>query len=322
MAFCKFCGKEIPEGGACDCAESIKDAAASAVEGLKEKAENAAGAVKDKAEDAAEAVKDKAEDAVEAAKDKAEDAAKAVKDKVEDVTEAVTDKAEDAVEAVKDKAEDVKEDVKDAAAEITKSDKKDKKEKKKKEKKSDANDGEGKKKGKTGAKVIAVLILAVLLILGLLIWSGINSIARKKPVKQYVKGINKTDIEMVMESIYPEEQIAVIKTGYSYDALDSEKSFKSNLESTGFKKAKVKFLEGEKLKDEDFDRAAEYYNSVSGGYGIDKAYRYKVEVTVKTKKGKQPPRTGYVTVVKLEDDDWKYLPYGDSSGLSTYFSLY
>ena len=309
MAFCKFCGKEIPEGGACDCAESIKDAAASAVEGLKEKAENAAGTVKDKAEDAAEAVKDKAEDAVEAAKDK-----------VEDVTEAVTDKAEDAVEAVKDKAEDVKEDVKDAAAEITKSDKK--KEKKKKEKKSDANDGEGKKKGKTGAKVIAVLILAVLLILGLLIWSGINSIARKKPVKQYVKGINKTDIEMVMESIYPEEQIAVIKTGYSYDALDSEKSFKSNLESTGFKKAKVKFLEGEKLKDEDFDRAAEYYNSVSGGYGIDKAYRYKVEVTVKTKKGKQPPRTGYVTVVKLEDDDWKYLPYGDSSGLSTYFSLY
>lgn len=312
MAFCKFCGKEIPEGGACDCAESIKDAAASAVEGLKEKAENAAEAVKDKAEDAAEAVKDKAEDA----KDKVEDAAKAVKDKVEDVTEAVTDKAEDAVEAVKDKAEDVK----DAAAEITKSDKK--KEKKKKEKKSDANDGEGKKKGKTGAKVIAVLILAVLLILGLLIWSGINSIARKKPVKQYVKGINKTDIEMVMESIYPEEQIAVIKTGYSYDALDSEKSFKSNLESTGFKKAKVKFLEGEKLKDEDFDRAAEYYNSVSGGYGIDKAYRYKVEVTVKTKKGKQPPRTGYVTVVKLEDDDWKYLPYGDSSGLSTYFSLY
>lgn len=316
MAFCKFCGKEIPEGGACDCAESIKDAAASVVEGLKEKAENAAGAVKDKAEDAAEAVKDKAEDAVEAAKDKVEDAAKAVKDRVEDVTEAVTDKAEDAVEAVKDKAEDVK----DAAAEITKSDKK--KEKKKKEKKSDANDGEGKKKGKTGAKVIAVLILAVLLILGLLIWSGINSIARKKPVKQYVKGINKTDIEMVMESIYPEEQIAVIKTGYSYDALDSEKSFKSNLESTGFKKAKVKFLEGEKLKDEDFDRAAEYYNSVSGGYGIDKAYRYKVEVTVKTKKGKQPPRTGYVTVVKLEDDDWKYLPYGDSSGLSTYFSLY
>jgi len=308
MAFCKFCGKEIPEGGACDCAESIKDAAASAVEGLKEKAENAAGAVKDKAEDAAEAVKDKAEDAVEAAKDKVEDAAKAVKDKVEDVTEAVTDKAED-----------VKKDVKDAAAEITKSDKK--KEKKKKEKKSDANDGEG-KKSKTGAKVIAVLILAVLLILGLLIWSGINSIARKKPVKQYVKGINKTDIEMVMESIYPEEQIAVIKTGYSYDALDSEKSFKSNLESTGFKKAKVKFLEGEKLKDEDFDRAAEYYNSVSGGYGIDKAYRYKVEVTVKTKKGKQPPRTGYVTVVKLEDDDWKYLPYGDSSGLSTYFSLY
>ena len=86
MAFCKFCGKEIPEGGACDCAESIKDAAASAVEGLKEKAENAAGAVKDKAEDAAEAVKDKAEDAVEAAKDKVEDAAKAVKDKVEDVT--------------------------------------------------------------------------------------------------------------------------------------------------------------------------------------------------------------------------------------------
>lgn len=294
MAFCKFCGKEIPEGGACDCAESVKDAAASAVKDLKDKAEATVEAAKDKVEDAAEAVKDKAE--------------------------AVKDKAEDAVEAAADKVEEIKDKAEDAVEEITKSDKKAKKEKKKKDKKDASSDG--KKTNKLGVKIVVVLILIALIAIALFVLNCVNSAARKKPVKQYVKGLNKCNVELILDSMYPEEYIALLKKRTGYDISDSEKSLKSNLDSMGFKKAKVKFIEAEKLKDDDFDRIAESYNISSDGYAVEKAYKLRVEVTLKTKKGKQPPRTGYMTVVKLDEGGWKYYPYSDSSGLSSYFSLY
>ena len=41
MAFCKYCGKQIPEGGSCDCpASKAQDAAKEEVSAVKEQAED------------------------------------------------------------------------------------------------------------------------------------------------------------------------------------------------------------------------------------------------------------------------------------------
>ena len=95
MAFCKFCGKQIPEGGTCDCAESKTAAEAT------EKVENAAETVKEEAAQAVENVKDKAADAAEAVKDKAEEAVNSA----EKVVNEVRSDAADAAKEVQQKAE-------------------------------------------------------------------------------------------------------------------------------------------------------------------------------------------------------------------------
>ena len=96
MAFCKFCGKQIPDGGSCDC-EAAKKAAETA-----EKAENAAEAVK---EDAAQAVETVKEEAAQAAETVKEEAAKAV-EKAEETAEKVEEKASEVVNEVRSDAVD------------------------------------------------------------------------------------------------------------------------------------------------------------------------------------------------------------------------
>ena len=58
MAYCKYCGKLIPEGGSCDCP------AAMAASEIKETAENAAESVKSEAAEAIQDVKEKASETI------------------------------------------------------------------------------------------------------------------------------------------------------------------------------------------------------------------------------------------------------------------
>ena len=61
MAFCKYCGKQIPEGGSCDCAAS------KSAEEVKETVEKEVNDAKDTAEKAADTVKDTASELKEKA---------------------------------------------------------------------------------------------------------------------------------------------------------------------------------------------------------------------------------------------------------------
>ncbi|MCR4796183.1 MAG: hypothetical protein K5898_13645 [Ruminococcus sp.] len=74
MAFCKFCGKQIPDGGSCDCAAS------KAEREVKEKVEKEVGNVQNTAEKAADSVADKAKDTAAELKEKAGDVADKVGD--------------------------------------------------------------------------------------------------------------------------------------------------------------------------------------------------------------------------------------------------
>ena len=81
MAFCKYCGKQIPEGGSCDCAgakaaEEVKDTVESGVN----TAENAVSEVKNEAAEAVSNVAEKAADAAQNAEQKAAEAVSGVAD--------------------------------------------------------------------------------------------------------------------------------------------------------------------------------------------------------------------------------------------------
>ena len=95
MAFCKFCGKQIPDGGACDCAAAKTAAAAS------EKAENTAEAVKEEAVQAVETVKEEAANTAETVKEEAAKAVEKVEEKVAEVTEKAEEKASEIVNEVR-----------------------------------------------------------------------------------------------------------------------------------------------------------------------------------------------------------------------------
>ena len=100
MAFCKFCGKQIPDGGACDC-EEAKKAAETA-----EKAENAAETVKEEAAQAAETVKEEAAKAVEKVEEKAAETVEKAEEKASEVVNEVRSDAVEAAQEAQQKAED------------------------------------------------------------------------------------------------------------------------------------------------------------------------------------------------------------------------
>lgn len=194
----------------------------------------------------------------------------------------------------------------------------DKKSKKKKKK-----DGE-----KSGKKIKVILILCliaalVIVILGFMLhWS----IERKKPVKNYVKGLNQSNAEMMVNAMYTTDFID--KTAgdlraqgkiWEDNIRDYGKAIQDEKESSGFKKAKVKFLGKEKVKGDMLSSLKGYYK-VFSGQDIKKAYKFDVEFTVKAKKGKNV-KTGVIYVVKTKDEGWKFCPLGDTTGLSDYFTL-
>lgn len=195
-----------------------------------------------------------------------------------------------------------------------------KKSKKKEKKKSDSG-SRGKK-----AKLIVILSLIALLVLGVLGLIMYSSYARKKPVKMYVKGLNRSNAELMVNAMYTTDFIEKMKTelrsqGKDWDdnIHDYGKALEDDKKSAGFKKAKLKILEGAKVKGDMLSALKGYYK-VFSGQDIKKAYRFSVEFTVKTKKEKSV-KTGVIYVVKTKEEGWKFCPLEDSTGLSEYFQL-
>lgn len=183
-------------------------------------------------------------------------------------------------------------------------------------------------KEKSGKKIKVILILclilaAALVILGFFIhWS----LERKKPVKQYIKGLNQSSAEMMVNAMYTQDYIDKMAGDlraqgkiWEDNIRDYGKAIQDEKESSGFKKAKIKFLDGEKVKGDMLSSLKGYYK-VFSGQDIKKAYKFDVEFTVKAKKGKNV-KTGVIYVVKTKDEGWKFCPLGDTTGLSDYFKL-
>jgi hypothetical protein len=167
------------------------------------------------------------------------------------------------------------------------------------------------KRGGTLKYIIA--ILAVVLIIALVIVIICASNSYKTPIKDLTKGIRKGNSQLLIESMYTESTAAELRLKAKDNGLTWEEYLKTNdkaIESTidglGIKRLKSEVLAKEKLSGSNFDNIEKYYKDT---YSADakKAYRVEVEFTYK-ENGEKKTVTGWLCVVKLKGDGWKYCP--------------
>ena len=167
------------------------------------------------------------------------------------------------------------------------------------------------KRGGTLKYIIA--ILAVVLIIALVIVIICASNSYKTPIKDLTKGIRKGNSQLLIESMYTESTAAELRLKAKDNGLTWEEYLKTNdkaIESTidglGIKRLKSEELAKEKLSGSNQDNIEKYYKDT---YNADakKAYRVEVEFTYK-ENGEKKTVTGWLCVVKLKGDGWKYCP--------------
>lgn len=157
--------------------------------------------------------------------------------------------------------------------------------------------------------VIAFLILILVGALAVFIMISINSY--KKPIKTLAKGITKADTELIIESMYTQTTEAAVRLKAQENGLawgdylkQNDKAIESSMKGLGIKRVKAKVLAKEKISGSNLDQIKEYYTRY---YGVDvkKAYRIEVDFTLKIN-GEKISKNGWLTVVKLKGEGWKY----------------
>lgn len=160
--------------------------------------------------------------------------------------------------------------------------------------------------------VIAVAVIAV----SVAVYAGLH--AYQKPFKNVVKGVNKADTLLLMEAIYPEDMITVKRinkkesgTAWKDYLKQNDDYIEKRMDDMGLKKAKYEIVAKEKISGSNFDDIENFYEDKYEA-DVKKAYRVEVNMTFKTRGGDETP-SGWICVVKLKDDGWKFCPeYSDS----------
>lgn len=164
------------------------------------------------------------------------------------------------------------------------------------------------------------IFVAVLIVLILIFVSGISSYlgnAYKIPLKKAVKGINRNNIQLILEQFMTEDMLEQYKekvTGeqdinwkeYCEDTNDGIEELKEYIEDDFGKRFKVsaKVVEAKDAKKREQRSIEEYCKSIDMECDIKKAYKLKTEITLK---GKDEEKTMKVWLysAKLKDEGWK-----------------
>ena len=330
MAFCKFCGKQIPDGGACDCeaskkaaetaekaenaAETVKDEAAKAVDTFKDEAAKTADAVKENAEKAVEKVEEKAAETVEKAENKA----------AEVINEARSDAAE-AAQNVQQTAENAAEQASGGFKQLSGADIA----KKVEGITNSINEKlpENVKKNKSLVYIAAGACAALLLCLILAVCSmggGANGTAKKYINNTYSKKGGKTFYSLML----PKAAIKELKEDDDFD--DMVDDFNDNIEDLiddldG--KATVpkfeKISRKEKMKKSQLNKAEDYFESICEMFDADddditvtQGYELKIKTKHKDEDGDVSHDKDTICVVKVKGDGWKVIP-ADADSISS-----
>lgn len=173
------------------------------------------------------------------------------------------------------------------------------------------------KKKKLSRKKSLVIILIVLI---LILVSGINSYfgnAYKIPLKRAIRGINKNNIELILEQFMTEDMLEDFKEKvtdkedidwkeYCENTNEGIEELKEYIEDDFGKRFKVsaKVIETKDAKKREKRNIEEYCESIDMECDIKKAYKLKTEITLK---GKDEEKTMKVWLysARLKNEGWK-----------------
>ena len=166
-----------------------------------------------------------------------------------------------------------------------------------------------------GLAMIGAVILVVLILLFSLMSGG----GYKKPVKNFVKGINNADTKKIIASMLPDSYVKELKEKYDDDwkdvideADDGIEDAMESLEDDYGKNVKVSvdFVSKKKADKDDLEELQELYDDTFDA-DVKKAYKVKVKLTIKGKEDEDSEKAN-LYVVKVKGDGWKLAPYDDA----------
>ena len=319
MAFCKFCGKQIPDGGACDC-EEAKKAAETA-----EKAENAAETVKEEAAQAAETVKEEAAKAVEKVEEKAAETVEKAEEKASEVVNEVRSDAVEAAQEAQQKAEDAAKQAGNGFKQLSGADIA----KKVEGITNSINEKlpENVKKNKSLVYIAAGACAALLLCLILAVCSmggGANGTAKKYINNTYSKKGGKTFYSLML----PKSAIKELKEDDDFDDMvdDYNDRIEDLIDDLDGKATVPKFdkiSRKEKMKKSQLNKAEDYFESICEMFDADddditvtQGYELKIKTKNKDEDGDVQHEKDTICVVKVKGDGWKVIP-ADADSISS-----
>jgi hypothetical protein len=286
MAFCRFCGKQIPEGGACDCATSK----------AKEAAANEAASAQQSAETAVEDVKE----TVTEVKEEAVQAAEAAQEAVNEATAQSTASAEAPHVNTADTAKIADAPVSGASDNVQVS----------------------AKNSKNAIYVAACIIALVVLMLLMCLFGG----GAKSAVKNYVKSAsNKKGGKTYYSYTLPKDVIKKLKKKDKYDDLvdhfnDMVEEALDDLEGKETAPKFMKIVTKTKLNDSELEAAEDYFKRICDKYDVKssnikvtKGYEMKLKTKNKDEDGDVEYHKSMICVVKLKGDGWKIIPQSKES---------
>ena len=318
MAFCKFCGKQIPDGGACDC-EEAKKAAETA-----EKAENAAETVKEEAAQAAETVKEEAAKAVEKVEEKAAETVEKAEEKASEVVNEVRSDAVEAAQGAQQKAEDAAKQAGNGFKQLSGADIA----KKVEGITNSINEKlpENVKKNKSLVYIAAGACAALLLCLILAVCSmggGANGTAKKYINNTYSKKGGKTFYSLML----PKSAIKELKEDDDFDDMvddynDRIEDLIDDLDGKATVPKFEKISRKEKMKKSQLNKAEDYFESICEMFDADddditvtQGYELKIKTKNKDEDGDVQHEKDTICVVKVKGDGWKVIP-ADADSIS------
>ncbi|MDE6502769.1 MAG: hypothetical protein K2L10_11840 [Ruminococcus sp.] len=148
----------------------------------------------------------------------------------------------------------------------------------------------------------------------------------KKPINDLVNSINKGDSAKMFSAVIPKDKIKEMKKelkGSKFDwddLMDTiDDGLEDSMEDLEYKygknvKLSVKFLEKKKVKGDDLEEIEELYEDTFDAE-VSKAYKVKVEMTIKGKKEKDTNKS-WLYVAKIKGDDWKVTTYKDETNIT------
>lgn len=162
--------------------------------------------------------------------------------------------------------------------------------------------------------IITIISAIAVIIITIVTAVAVSSASYKKPIKNIVRGVNKADTVLLMESIYPDSNISFRKIEKNKDGVEwetyikqNDKYIKTKMKEMRLDKAKCDILAKEEISGSNFEAIRDFY---SKNYDVEvkKAYRAEVDMTFKINGGGNETPSGWVCVVKIKGEGWKFCP--------------